>query len=104
MKLQGMKQLGQRHCQEGILLGAWHCCFQKKGCNEEIYWPAVTRQKGSGREKCAEIKADGFAVTGEENDYGFYWPEGGVNENVTVECESFNIDEELRMSKCQIPS
>lgn len=55
-------------------------------------------------EKCAEIKADGHAVKGEENDYAFYWPEGDVNENVTVECESFNTDEELRMNKCQFRS
>lgn len=45
--------------------------FEKKRHNEEIYWPAVTRQKGLGREKCAEIKADVHAVTGEENDYAF---------------------------------
>lgn len=104
IKLQGMKQLGQGCWQEGVLLGAWHTCFWKKGRNEERYWPAVNRQKGLGRKKCAEIKADGHAVTGEENDYAFYWPEGDVNENVTVECESFNTDEELRMNKCQFPS
>lgn len=37
IKLQGMKQLGQRCCQEGILLGAWHSCIWKKGHKEEIY-------------------------------------------------------------------
>mgnify|MGYP001856144435 CR=1 FL=1 len=99
-----MKQLGQRCYQEGILLGAWHCCFWKKRCNEEIYWPAVTRQKGSGREKCAEIKVDGHAVAGEGNDYVFYWPEGDANENVTTKYESFNTDEELRVSKNQFCS
>lgn len=104
MKLQGIKQSEQRRCQEGIWLGAWHSYFWKKGHNEEIYWPAVTRPKGIGREKCAEIKTDGHAVTGKENYYAFYWPEGDVNENVTVECESFNTDEELRMNKCQFPS
>lgn len=104
IKLQRMKQLGQRCCQEGILLGSWHGWFWKKRHNEEIYWPAVTRQKGLGREKCAEIKADVHAVTEEENDYAFYWPEGVVNENVTVGCESFNAHEGLRMKKCQFSS
>lgn len=69
-----------------------------------MYWPAVTRRKDLGREKCAEIKADGHAVTGEENDYAFHWTEGDVNASVTAECESFNTEEELRMNKCQFPS
>lgn len=55
-------------------------------------------------EKCAEIKADVRAVTEEKNDYDFYWPEGVVNENVTLGCESFNTYEGLRMNKCQFPS
>lgn len=78
--------------------------FGKGGIMKKYIDQLLPDKKGLGREKRAEIKADVHAVTGEENDYAFYWPEGVVNENVRVGCESFNTDEGLRMNKCQFPS
>lgn len=40
----------------------------------------------------------------QENDYVFDCPEGDANENVTTKSESFNADQELRMSKNQFCS
>lgn len=55
------------------------------------------------REKCTEIKTDGHVVTGKEKDYAFYWPEGDVNENVTIECEPLNTNEDLRKNSTNCP-